>query len=531
MPGRGGLGTSVATAMLGYAMMGWAMGSMNSSALVMRAALGLGETEAYSDTVWGLLISIYGVGAMIGCSMSAQLADQLGRVAFVAITGILFVVAAALMTTAVLGGSAGIALMLVGRFLAGAASGGITVVMPAYLSEIAPIELRGALSISMQLVSVVSLLGVQLAGLPIALGTREAWPLVMALSGAPGLLQLLLLPLMVESPRWLAHAGHFHEAAAARAQLEGTSRRPRHYAQLEDGPEPEVVKREFHTEHGAPPAPTTSKPNTDVPAPPPPPPLPPPLPPSSLRELLADDRLRGLLTVVVTAGVVQQLSGISAVVNLSTVWLQENGVPQEWIALTIIWMNAANVVATIVAGALVERSGRRQLLLGSVAGMIGCILCLTAGMCTLHTALGVRMAVWGVVGFVAAFGLGMGPIPWLLPSELFEQRHRATAAGVAALCNWGVSFFVTTVFLPMANVLGPLSFVPFLCALVCYLAYAWHALPETRGHHPDGDSEAAARAGSKFSEGSAAAGVQGGALAGSSPAPHWHGRRGALPLA
>ncbi|KAJ1635155.1 general substrate transporter [Pavlovales sp. CCMP2436] len=161
MPGRGGLGTSVATAMLGYAMMGWAMGSMNSSALVMRAALGLGETEAYSDTVWGLLISIYGVGAMIGCSMSAQLADQLGRVAFVAITGILFVVAAALMTTAVLGGSAGIALMLVGRFLAGAASGGITVVMPAYLSEIAPIELRGALSISMQLVSVVSLLGVQ----------------------------------------------------------------------------------------------------------------------------------------------------------------------------------------------------------------------------------------------------------------------------------------------------------------------------------------------------------------------------------
>ena len=90
------------------------------------------------------------------------------------------------------------------------------------------------------------------------------------------------------------------------------------------------------------------------------------------------------------------------------------------------------------------------------------------------------LAILSVVGFVGAFGIGMGPVPWLLPAELFPADRVATGSALAAMCNWLANFVCGLLFLPLAAALGGLCFVPFFAVLVpfaCFVA----SIPETRG--------------------------------------------------
>ena len=86
-----------------------------------------------------------------------------------------------------------------------------------------------------------------------------------------------------------------------------------------------------------------------------------------------------------------------------------------------------------------------------------------------------------VVGFVMSFGIGMGPIPWLLPAELFPVDKCAMGSSLAAQCNWLANFVVGQVFLPVSAALGGFCFLPFALILVGFIAFAHRRVPETRG--------------------------------------------------
>jgi len=296
----------------------------------------------------------------------------------------------------------------------------------------------------------ISMLLAQLSGMPSVWGTSRLWPLIAALPVASAILQLLLLPLILESPNWLEHVGRADEALHLRLALEGSSSKgplaytgileeseyvidlvdaaaslSEYVAEVVEDSDPystvEVAQAHILTETQSGQGGSGGNGGTAQ---------------SSVFILLADPQLRSKLAVAVATLVTQQLSGINVAFNYSTVYLQENGVSSKWIDSTTVWMNIANVGSTLVAAWLIGRFGRRTLLLNSTLCMTGFIGLITYGMLNISTPVGVRAATGGIVCFVTAFGLGLGPIPWIVPAELFSQTHRATAMGVAALCNW-----------------------------------------------------------------------------------------------
>lgn len=227
---KGGLNANLAltvgVAMLSTFMYGYSMGNLNTPAGPIRAALGV-PSEALtpdgvavpmpsSDTIWSFVISIFSLGALVGCQSSARLADRWGRKTFLLWNSIIFVIgavveaAAGLADCAPTGGwepcSARVAMLIAGRAVSGVACGGATVVVPMYVGEVSPAHLRGTLGAANQLMLVSGILVAQLIGLPAQLGTLSTWPIILGLPLAPALLQLLLQPMLFESPRWCAHA-------------------------------------------------------------------------------------------------------------------------------------------------------------------------------------------------------------------------------------------------------------------------------------------------------------------------------------
>jgi sugar porter (SP) family MFS transporter len=188
------------------------------------------------------------------------------------------------------------------------------------------------------------------------------------------------------------------------------------------------------------------------------------------------------LVIGVTLAVVQQFSGINAVIAYAPSIMERTGLSASNSILSSILIGVANVVATVVAVGLVDRRGRRPLLLASTGGTFAALALLGL---TLEASLGS----WGrwlsllcLVAYVVAFGVGLGPIFWLLIAEIFPPEARAAGAGVATAVNWGASFVVGLFFAPLADAIGQ-GPTFWLMAGVCALGFAFAAryVPETRG--------------------------------------------------
>ena len=434
--------------------------------------------------------------------------------------------------------TAAIATLLGGRLLSGIACGGSTVVVPMYLGEIAPAHLRGTLGSAFLLTAVTGMLIGQLAGLPTALGTPDDWAWILALGALPALLQLVAFQsLLVESPRWLLRRGCATMAAQALARLRGCEI---HDAELLDELESmglEGLQRGGAGgaggaccavgKHGAGaaalfdealrepmlfdgrggvgalamPSPARtgtvleSDPHDDA---------------SSTWQLLSTPSLRRPLWICVVLMGSQQLSGINNAFNYSSTFFMANGLsedavrarasaaaitpraptrpqspdhvrtprcPRAQVSAIAVWMNVGNVAVVLVSTVLMDRVGRRVLLLSSMAGMLCAIVMLTValvGGC-------VPLVCAATVLYVMSFGLGFGPVVWLLPAELFPMSKRAPASAAVTSVNWLSNYAVAQAFPLLASALGPLSFVPFSLVLVAALIFARDAVPETRG--------------------------------------------------
>ena len=141
-----------------------------------------------------------------------------------------------------------------------------------------------------------------------------------------------------------------------------------------------------------------------------------------------------------------------------------------------------NVLATWVAQVLMDRCGRRTLLLWSSGGMLACAALLTAA---LRGALPKVFSLGAVMGYVSFFEIGLGPIPWLIVAEMFEAAYVDTAQSIACQVNWVANFVVGAGFPFMNAALGGWAFVPFMAVLVAVFCFALLYLPETLGRTTD----------------------------------------------
>ncbi|KAG3175237.1 hypothetical protein PC128_g17845 [Phytophthora cactorum] len=175
----------------------------------------------HSDMLWALCVSSFAVGGPIGSLVGGQMSGQLGRKKTMLANSCLFLVSGAVMASSI-----NMYMLIVGRFLVGIASGTATVIVPLYLGELAPPNLRGALGTTYQLAMVVGILATDILAFGFAgesqSFTQPGWRLMFGFAGVLGAIQILLTPLLIESPRWLLNSGEEKEAEHTLRRLRQT---------------------------------------------------------------------------------------------------------------------------------------------------------------------------------------------------------------------------------------------------------------------------------------------------------------------
>jgi MFS family permease len=200
--------------------------------------------------------------------------------------------------------------------------------------------------------------------------------------------------------------------------------------------------------------------------------------PTRTRELLRPSA-RPALAIALLLAAVQQLSGINAIVSFAPSIMEKAGLAASSSLLYAVVIGAVNVAATVVSVPLVDRAGRRALLLGSLAGLF---LTLTLLGLSFELGLDSRISLACLVAYVFAFAVGLGPVFWVLIAEIFPLRSRAAGASVAVAAVWFWNFAVGFSFLPLAGAIGqPTTFWIYAAACLGGLVFVYRWVPETKG--------------------------------------------------
>jgi sugar porter (SP) family MFS transporter len=446
---RGATVLVAGAAALGGFLFGYDTAVINGTVDAVRTAFGL------QAGVLGLVVSAALLGCAAGAWFAGPLADRLGRVRVMLIAAVLFAVSAAGSGLAV--GAWSLALW---RVVGGVAVGAASVIAPAYIAEISPADLRGRLGSLQQLAIVAGIFASLLVdyalaacagGADHAVWGGAAWRWMFASAAAPALVYGVVAVQIPESPRYLVRKQDLGEARRVLARFVGGDVDQR-IAE---------ISRSLGKGAGV---------------------------------KLADLRgprlgLRPVVWVGILLSVFQQFVGINVIFYYSTTLWRAVGFTEKDAMATSVVTSITNILTTLIAIALIDRIGRKPLLLIGAAGM-AVTLALMAGAFTTAWGTGAslaldpgaaRLALVAANVYVFAFGMSWGPVVWVLLGEMFDNRIRATALAVAAAAQWIANFIVSTTFPVLAGV--GLSFAYSLYAASAALAFffVWRSVTETTG--------------------------------------------------
>ncbi|CAK1547892.1 unnamed protein product [Leptosia nina] len=434
---------------------GYNTGVMNAPQDVMsnwlqkEALSGTNLTLAAKDdpvvtNVWSLTVAIYCVGGMIGGVITGVVADRFGRKGGLLLNNVLVFLAAALEGLSKTAKSS--EMLILGRLIIGINNGLNAGLTPMYLAEISPVSLRGSIGTVYQLVITITILLSQGLGLSSVLGTTNGWPWLLAVTVLPAVIQCFTLPLCPESPKYLLlNRGAELKAQRALNWLRGDVAVHGEMEEMHQEAEKNKISKKV-----------------------------------TLRELFGNRQLRQPLLIAMVVMVAQQLSGINAVIFFSTDIFNNAGLDTTQSQFATLGMGAMNVIMTVISLLLVERAGRKTLLLVGFGGMMVC----TIGLCIAiqYTAISwvPYLCIALVILFVTMFAVGPGSIPWFLVTELFNQAARPAASSVAVTINWTANFVVAQSFLPLSLVLGTYVFLIFAGLQFIFILFIAFKIPETK---------------------------------------------------
>ncbi|CAB0001304.1 unnamed protein product [Nesidiocoris tenuis] len=405
---------------------------------------GVVNAPAEITMIWSTIVSVFCVGGMIGGSIVGVVADRLGRKNGLLYNNIFVLLAVLCECSSKWLGS--YELIILGRFFIGLNSGLNAGLVPVYLNEVSPSNLKGAVGTVYQFVITLSIMISQLLGLESVLGTESGWPLLFGLTAVPALLQLLMFPICPESPKHvLKSTGNELQAKQVLVWLRGS---------LDVHEEMEQMKAEYEADKNS------SK--------------------VTLRELTSNPSLRMPLIISVALMVAQQFSGINAAMYFSTKIFSMADLSEKSAQLATLGVGAMNVAMTFVSLVVIEKAGRKTLLLVGFIGMFVSTLILTVSLVVVNMVFLTYMSVAGMLLFILFFSIGPGSIPWFITSELFSVAARPTASGVAVVVNWTANFIVGIGFLPLASLLDAYVFLIFAFFQAIFTVFIWFKVPETK---------------------------------------------------
>ena len=445
------VGISAAAAIGGF-LFGFDSGVVNGTVQALAAAFG---TQAAAT---GFAVASVLLGCAVGAFGAGTLADRIGRRPTMLLTSVLFVV------SAFISGAAGsVSVFIASRILGGIGIGAASVLAPMYIAEVAPAHLRGRLASLQQLAIVLGLfcaflsndILVQLAGRANAVFWfgAETWRWMFWMGAVPSAVYLLGVLLIPESPRFLVISGRQKQARQIFARIGGDA-------------DALVLKVEesLQGEHKF-----------------------------RLSDIFVPGthRIASVVWVAMGLAALQQFVGINIIFYYGDLLWKAAGVSEQWALRINLLTGLVNILATIPAILLVDRVGRKPLLLG---GSIGMALTLGAMAIVFGAArvdsggmpvISHEAALFGLAAanfYIIAFAVSWGPVMWVMLGEMFSNRLRGAALGVAGATNWVANFTVTVSFLPLLKAIGFAgAYGLYTLAAIISVFFVWTAVRETKG--------------------------------------------------
>lgn len=398
---------------------------------------------------FGFVSSIYTLGGLMGALQAGPVATKYGRLLALRVATAFFILGPMTETLA-----PSISLLILGRFLSGVGSGAAIVVGPIYISEVAPSNARGLFGAFTQVMANLGILLSQTLGY--FWSNASHWRWILAVAGMIGISQLMGLFLVPESPLWLTEHNKLSQARRVLQRIRGRD------AEIEA----EIASWGAIASPGEEEALLAAS-NDDTPK----------RAAISFMEIARDPYYRPALIAVVGIMVAQQFTGINSIVMYSVSLLQSI-LPTTATLLTVM-ISAINLVVTLLCSPLPDRIGRKTCLMLSICGM-GCSSILLAISISMD---GKILTAGAALLFVFSFALGLGPVPFILASELVGPEAVGAAQSWALGANW-VATFVIAQFFPILNdALGGRGNVYWVFAVMAGLfgCFIYQYVPETRG--------------------------------------------------
>ena len=407
--------------------------------------------ELSSEAVKGWANSCALIGCLFGALLAGALSDRFGRKRLLMLSACMFVV-----TSIGNGLATNFTVFVAWRMLGGVAIGLASNLSPMYIAEVAPAAVRGRLVAINQLTIVIGILMAQyinwflVRNLPQGATDefirsswfgQQGWRWMFGLTALPSMLFFAGMLLVPESPRWLAKNGKNERARAILSRIGGDAYAKDAIADIQS-----TLVNEVGT--------------------------------VNYRDLL-DPRMRKMLTLGIVLAVLQQWCGINVIFNYAEEIFKAAGYDISSVLKNIAWTGSVNLAFTFVALGLVDRRGRRPLMLFGFAGLA--VIYVIMGGCYFTGVQGLPMLLL-VLSAIACYSMSLAPVTWVVISEIFPNRIRGAAMAVAVAALWVACFILTYTF-PILNATLGAAGTFLLYAAVCLfgLVYVFFKLPETKG--------------------------------------------------
>ncbi|MDJ0748213.1 MAG: sugar porter family MFS transporter [Woeseiaceae bacterium] len=397
----------------------------------------------------GAIVSAPSLAAILAALTVGPIADYVGRKRVMITLALLYTISAVASALA-----PDATTLFVARLIGGLAFGTL-MLAPIYIAEIAPARLRGRMVSVNQFNIVIGFSAAYFANyyilqlsqsgsdLAVNLGIDQfAWRWMLGLEALPAALYFFFMMLVPESPRWLVLEGHTERARDIMQRIAPAEQIEELLSCIRDSAQ-EATHNLL----------------------------------AKIKDMFRPE-LRMVLIVGLIAGIAQQSSGINAVYFYAPTIFEQSGVGTDAAFAQATYIGLVNIVFTIAAMLLIDKLGRRPLMLAGLTGIAASMFLAAWG----FHAESPTIVLAGILGFVASFAFSLGPVMWVLFSEIFPNRIRGVCMAFMGIVNSGVSWFIQFIFPVELAHFGPvITFSIFAITAVVFLVLLTWLMPETRG--------------------------------------------------